>query len=152
MIFFPNGEHTANNSRLVPIEWASCDRGAWPATEKRNRLHRFTKADGPQLDMDHWPVVHDSDTCPIDRSSRYYPRVWTGLVDVGLAGRCDRLRAGEPRSQLALRDRLSWRNIEDIPCERANTGRFCHGALHRFDADSRGLGRRPWDRWVFAGV
>jgi hypothetical protein len=62
MVGFPNGEHTANSSGLVPIEWASAPRVLVRTTEPRNPLHRLTKADRPQLDIDRWPLVHDLDT------------------------------------------------------------------------------------------
>ena len=61
MVGLPNGEHTKNSSGPVPIEWASCDMRFVRTTEKCNRPHRITKADGPQLDCGRWPVVHDLD-------------------------------------------------------------------------------------------
>jgi hypothetical protein len=61
MVGLPNGERTGNNPRPISIEWASLACGLVRTTEERNRLHRFTKADGPQLDIDRCPVVHDLD-------------------------------------------------------------------------------------------
>jgi hypothetical protein len=64
-------------------------------TLRPNHVHSSGTANGLQLASACLVSVHHLDTSPVDRGSGYRPRDWTGLVDVGLAGRFNRLPVAE---------------------------------------------------------